>query len=515
MNDSVLPFDFRLGDDTGEPVLVLGGAMDLTLEIWNTSPTALFLNPLAGQHHFTLRFRAGVLRHKHGRIHVAKAAEKDWDVSTTEEAHGDIVVHLRHREAKTWLPDDSPANGVKKHALRVKLKGLRGARAGHTRSARIELTYDHIRYGGKEGQLLTGRKYQQLLLATAMQPHPALEAHFVGDTGNVVLNDGQLHEDYRVRLRLTNTTEDVLTVTHDTKFELTLAAGDKSVPGTLATREQLGGMEVTAHGGGAPLAVMPPGPTDPDAVWSFGKPENQAGDIAVTPAGCLEVEFGQIQTGHPNGPSIVRVHWSNLGHAQGTLDGEVVATLQKSPLVIVGNRVGIGRIPRMQIDSKLVEKVKTEAAYALRGIVGSTAGGVSYHTASFPPCLDWPCIGWKQNTQVFWPGAGMVELPDWFDRVVEKPLRDLLKEWQGLQPYLDHLDKTGWSISNRSLPLLPNKSLYARIHPDGPFFDLRLFFDGGPDQSWWRTDAVFLARWDEAGVTLVDGSVHPCPVQEP
>jgi hypothetical protein len=38
----------------------------------------------------------------------------------------------------------------------------------------------------------------------------------------------------------------------------------------------------------------------------------------------------------------VRVEWLNLSHPEGELSGEVSATLQKSPLVIVGRHVGLG-----------------------------------------------------------------------------------------------------------------------------------------------------------------------------
>ena len=67
MKTHALPLDFRLRNANDEPVLILGGPRDLTLEITNTSPTALFLNPLEHAHHFSLRFRAGVL-HDHRNI---------------------------------------------------------------------------------------------------------------------------------------------------------------------------------------------------------------------------------------------------------------------------------------------------------------------------------------------------------------------------------------------------------------------------------------------------------------
>jgi hypothetical protein len=35
-----------------------------------------------------------------------------------------------------------------------------------------------------------------------------------------------------------------------------------------------------------------------------------------------------------------------------------------------------------------------------------------------------------------------------------------------------------------------------------------LFFDD--KHHWFRKDAVALARWDEAGVRLCDGTLHPC-----
>src|SRR5262245_47844163 len=144
MTDSVLPLDFHLVDSNGEPLLLLSGAMDLTLVLRNTSPTALFFDRLTEEYHFTLRFRAGVLSES-CNIRVAEDGLDDWEVSSKVEEHG-LLVDVRHKKGGEW-----PSG----KALEVLLEGFRGDRTRGTRATRVELKYQHIFYGRDKGELLS------------------------------------------------------------------------------------------------------------------------------------------------------------------------------------------------------------------------------------------------------------------------------------------------------------------------------------------------------------------------
>lgn len=336
-----LPLDFSLRNANDESVLILGGPQDLTLKLTNTSLTPLFLNPLTEAHHFSLRFRAGVL-HDHQHIGADKGQLKHWDVDVKED-QGDVVVGLRRKTPMTWAPG--------KH-LHVKLEGLRGESGGGTRATRVELSFEHIRDKDAGGALVTGTpRHHQMLLTMASSPldvrgHPLLEAHFVGATGNVVLNDGNPHE-YSIDLRLTNTTAKPLHIGPTTAFQVTLADGLEDVPGALATQEALQKYAVTASlvrdATDAPAVPLDCQPVrDLAATWQLRAPENIGPELALDPAAYLEIQIGQIVTRHRNGPSNVHVRWINLGYIDKEMQGEVVATLQKSPIIVAGGKIGIG-----------------------------------------------------------------------------------------------------------------------------------------------------------------------------
>jgi hypothetical protein len=285
----------------------------------------------------------------------------------------------------------------------------------------VELAYRHVHFGAADGKPLHGRKHQQLLLTSMPQAHPALEAHWIGDTGNVVLNDGAPH-DAALVLSLLNATSETLTITPDTRFCVTLAGGPADLPGALATPGELAGLELTASAwtrradpSGSPLQLSPPdeGWTVEDG-WTFLKPGNQRGDIAIAPDGHLDFVIRDIRTTHPNGSSDVRVAWRNLEHPHRTLDGELVATLQKSPLVIVGRNVGIGTVPRVQLDTPALRQVREEAAYALVAAIGSS-GGLTIRRLTQPSLAGWPCLCWEESGVggggIHWPGKGRLPLP--------------------------------------------------------------------------------------------------------
>lgn len=573
MSTHALPLDFRLCNANDEAVLILGGPRDLTLEIKNTSPTALFLNPLEQAHHFSLRFRAGVL-HDHRNIGVDKAERAHWEVTSKEE-HGDVLVHLRHKTLTTWAPGQT---------LRLTLEGLRGERAGGTRATRVELAYRHIRHQ-QDGPLVTGKpRHHQMVLTMPspqeIQVRPLLEAHFVGDTGNVVLNDGKPHA-YTLKLRLTNTTPDWLLVGRTTELRVTLAGGTKDALGALATREELLKYDLTA-------SILSPGlvvtqalfdaqkrgwVSRPDAAlparlpldcialkdepaWMLRLPENTPGVHEISPDGYLEIEIGKIVTEHANGPSNVRVEWLNLSHPDGDMTGEVVATIQKSPLVIVGGKVGVGTIPTPDgpaLDNATIREALALAGKAMRAVVStSIRGQVKFRYWDFNDCYGnfrWPTVDWT-SLDVFWPGRNRrisISRPE-LTQIEWRELVGWLKNypdpgiprWQYNEPFFhrsphelfylydpaqayyfdapespdggsaimlfqdQYPGKKAHGRSTVGFPLKPNSSLYARIDlaGKGDASQRSIFFDdhADPEQNY-HDDCVLIARWDESGVT--------------
>jgi hypothetical protein len=117
---------------------------------------------------------------------------------------------------------------------------------------------------------------------------------------------------------------------------------------------------------------------------------------------------------------------------------------------------------------------------------------------------------------------------------LQQELRTLYDWWKGREPYVNDLVAKAtpgpWEpdgpfspkTDNRALedlflsvfriPLQPNKSLYAKLDRlQGNFANMQQFgLRFADDLGWFCPDAVFLARWDEAGVRLCDGTLHPC-----
>ncbi|MGK7865489.1 hypothetical protein [Falsiroseomonas sp. E2-1-a4] len=390
MKHHALPLDFSLLNSNDEAVLFLDGPQDMVLRLYNNAPVPLVLNHLTAEHHFTLRFRSGALR-DHKGIRLDDAGHKHWHLDTRDEKNGDVVLELRRKaEADmTWAAGDT---------VHLMLDGLRGKMADGTRATRIELTYDHIRLQGEDTNLFAAKpRHHQLVLMPAMlrgalgaQDVPLLEAHFVGDTGNVVLNDGGSYVGAIV-LRLTNTTVEALLIGHEAALYLTLPDGLENLPGALASKASLQACSVTAHlredvadESTIPLECQPA--LDDRVAWKIHLPEHTARDLWLHPAGGLEIMIEGLATRHRNGPSRLHVRWVNLGSPGKQSVGELVATLQKSPMVVKGQRVGIGTVrPRaaldvrgdLHIDGRVTAPGPLDVDATLKANKGIVLGGVT------------------------------------------------------------------------------------------------------------------------------------------
>jgi hypothetical protein len=337
---------------------------------------------------------------------------------------------------------------------------------------------------------------------------------------------------------------------------VTLAAGPPELPGALATRDYLHKCVVTAkvvrdasQAAAVPLECRLL--QDQAAVWMLRGPEN-SDDVWLGPAGYLEIRIGKIRTEHRNGPSNVHVRWTNLSHPDGDKGGELVATVQKSPLVVVGHKVGIGSIPTPDgpdFDNETLRAALACAKAATQAVVSSSIRGhVKLDCWSFNDLFghfQWPTISWAA-LDVYWPrGNRRMGIP----RVDPTP-----KAWRELFAWFKDYPNPGFPRYPRDvpyfrrspyelfflydpaqayyldgpsdnqhqgiqsayaaakavcrseigLPLKPNCSLYARIDLEGT---------ADASQPWIRFenftlpeetrphDWVFIARWDENGVT--------------
>jgi len=351
MKHRALPLDFSLRNGNDEAVLYLDGLQDLTLTLYNTSLVPLVLNELTKEHHFKLRFRAGTLQN-HKLIGLDDAGRKQWHLDVklgakdvADDAGRDVVIGLRHKGSVTWPPGGT---------LRVVLEALRGQVAGGTRATRVELDYDHIRQQD-EGHLLPSSKprHHQMVLTMAAprqrRDQPLLQAHFAGDAGNYVLNDGS-KEASPIVLRLTNTTAQPLGIGPGTAFHLTIPFGPEDRPGALASKEALRGCtvgasllpDVSVEDTSMSLQCSDLVETDGQTSWKFYPPENIGPDFRINPEGSLDIRIEGLATRHRNGPSPLHVDWVNLDPDGRDMTEELVATLQKSPMVVRGQRLGIG-----------------------------------------------------------------------------------------------------------------------------------------------------------------------------
>ncbi|HEU5156850.1 MAG TPA: LamG domain-containing protein [Streptosporangiaceae bacterium] len=173
-----LDSDFVNIDD--QPVLYIDdgpGAQPMTLRLTNTSRTAITAQPLtvlsASGHHFALRFRPGTIP----AGLALPVAYPDWGLLA--EADGSALYQL-------WKKPGTHAPGT---SVSLRIDGFNADGAAGTHGARVEFSYQKLRYADENAELTgTRMEFLDMVNHRGCRSIP-LDLRLVG--GDRVLSDGQ------------------------------------------------------------------------------------------------------------------------------------------------------------------------------------------------------------------------------------------------------------------------------------------------------------------------------------
>ncbi|MGP0064351.1 MAG: hypothetical protein ACLQGP_12225 [Isosphaeraceae bacterium] len=337
------PIEFSFLNDEEQSVLFMSGSPTgptMHLQVINASrDTMTLVKPKTNAvgkdcYHFALRFRNGILdpsMTRHPSWEVLESRTKEvWTAALVAEPDG-VVLYLLHKDEMA-LPPGQPG-------ITFDLPDMRPDEKGGSRTTRIELGYDWITLpGGSER--LSGSRTSHLALVNH-RGDVRVPLHLA--VSGCVLNDEQTLN--KVRLRLTNTDPDsILTLQKGsvtTFFELSLdIQGEATVAGlkpvdewALATKSEVAPASLTFediddwdwladHEGERP-------------VWRFTPKK----EIQLRPRQGFSFTMSGLVSSGPAGSANLYIHYENI---PGYWDGELVAEITKSPIVVTSDKVGIG-----------------------------------------------------------------------------------------------------------------------------------------------------------------------------
>jgi hypothetical protein len=336
------PVAFTLRDDDGQAVITISddpAEQHGHLEISNTSGGPLLLDTppagitaSAGQYHFELRFRPGVL--SAASLTRLRAEEQpNWSASSPEQQpDGTVSLYLLSTTGLTFDPAVP---------LGFRLNGLGADGANGARGTQLELRF-LLRF--PDGTPLADTKllHVDLVNQRGLRNIP-LHAGFIGS--HTVLNDDRTKNTLDVR------------VTNASPGELRLAGRDSSSPSRfvisfdastaadgdlgLASPSQLAEMTlevIDGHGPDESDWVVEPGrQLGESPAWTL----THAGTDAVLAAGqVIRLRIANIITASVSGDTNLYLRYENI---PGYWDGQFVCTLEKGPILFdARGDVGIG-----------------------------------------------------------------------------------------------------------------------------------------------------------------------------
>jgi hypothetical protein len=329
---STRPISFSLLDDDEQPVMDIvddvAGGRDLNLQITNSSGRDLKLTNLsaneagAGQHHFELRFRPGVLNPK-AQIAVA-GGDGQWLISKPIPTKGTVSLYLLNKNAAT-LPAGSALT------LRLRHISAHGGRGG--RGTRVELKYKNV-------EPLAAGYCEQHLSIVNQRGHKHIPLH-VGIVGaNKILNDGSTPN--TLTLRITNLSGESSIQLNPkngpdgpSEFIFSFDCSDNE-EWALATLSQAQGIEIEAHAETNGVRKQfykfkPQGKSTSFSIWPLTQ-------LLLGPGKFIEVTLSKVITSLPSGQTNLYVHYKRI---PGYWDGQFVCVIEKGPLVYRGDNVGI------------------------------------------------------------------------------------------------------------------------------------------------------------------------------
>ena len=239
----------------------------------------------------------------------------------------------------------SPFTLLAHDALKLTLTGLAAAPGSGTRNTGIELRTadlftDRARAqaagrGGDQGELQLTLKRNLKLVNHRGRKHIPLHIDFVG--ANTVLNNGKPSAPLTLRITNTSYAHPLSFVPENPaekpRFVIWFDEGDLQDEWALAEAEQVSGIHMND---------LPKDDEAPRNQWTLtgsNLPRDLGAHDGSTGQPFFDITISNIITKHPTGAANVYVRYENI---PGYWDGQVVCRLQKSPLTLAGEHVGVG-----------------------------------------------------------------------------------------------------------------------------------------------------------------------------
>ncbi|WP_437665139.1 hypothetical protein [Sorangium sp. So ce1182] len=307
-------------------------------------------------YHFKLTFDPDELAHPEAIV-LDAAHSDEWgmlyvsekpDAASAEEgrAPGDVDIYFLYRGT---IGLDVTAETP----LHLSLKKVSASSSRGTRATIVSFTWNSaaasvgefvVVAGGPGGDYTLTESVHLKLLAQAA---PTLMAGFV--SSDIILNDGDTENG--LVLRIVNTGLLPIPLSPEgspnpSRFTLRFEASEQTADlwalGTaslvgqilIPAKEQDGSWVSDPNWSGKDTWTV--AHTAGAATWTLTP---KAGKTALAPGEALEVPIGKVVTGHATGRTPLRIGYSGL---TGFSDGELVAFIQKYPLIFAGQRVGAG-----------------------------------------------------------------------------------------------------------------------------------------------------------------------------
>ncbi|MCB9763649.1 MAG: hypothetical protein H6739_28025 [Alphaproteobacteria bacterium] len=428
-------------EDEVLPILDPDGAEPLTLELVNTSARGLALEGLtaasAEAHHLELRFRPGVVDET--VIDALAVSPATWRSAVVAQADGGVSLFLASAQALALSPEQR---------LTLRIDGLSASGEGGARSTRVRYSYDGLRYQGDDAAF-SGVRHQHLSILSR-QGRRSIPLHLAAEGGGQILNDGSTAS--TVALHLANTQavgEPGLRFVAGSGEEnegasrlvlhFGFAGGDEDH--ALADDNQIKALKPTIAG----WTVTPPADDAAALEWVF----TPDADVLLAPRQTLVLTIPDIRTTKPAGAVDVHLRYEGV---PGYWDGDLSATVLKTPLYAAGQQVGLGTTtPRSAFDTGKGTMTGAAQDYATAQYTMSGGGAITW--GGTDGRLKWTqrilAIGMGKGG-TFADGYVQVDMPTSdlpADRVWDRTPRSvtadgvLIKQWEAL--YAEHQPGTG------------------------------------------------------------------------
>ncbi|MGK3982756.1 hypothetical protein WME99_06945 [Sorangium sp. So ce136] len=358
----------------------------------------------ASNYHVKLTFDPGELAQPE-KIALDESLGGSWGMLCVHEAPDAAGAHEERAPGDVHLyflyKGDTPRAVTATDPLRLKLLKVGASSRGGTRPTIVSLSLNKqepavdkfVMVAGGPGDQLT-ESVRLSLLAPRIQAAPTLMAAFA--SSDIILNDGRTGNG--LVLRIVNTGLLPIPLSPEgspnpSRFTLRFEASEQTADlWALGTASLVGQILIPAKeekgswvtdpnwSGNATWTVAH---TAGAATWTLTP---KAGKTALAPGEALEVPIGKVVTGHATGRTPLRIGYGGL---TGFSDGELVAFIQKYPLIFAGQQVGVGT--RSPVDDAKLTLQTNSAGFGLL----HTAGTVKLVTAvsDSPLVGSWAALG--------------------------------------------------------------------------------------------------------------------------